>query len=136
MLYQEKWKTGIKVWSFSEVGDGFHFVLNLIMHFGFYYHVDDCVGGIVFMTLLRSFAFECSQLVKKVTKKEQHLWKENESAGSGKKALILVKVVSFVGLTCSCFNSCYIFFFFVSVIWLKKNCFIDVCICLFLSKFK
>ncbi|KAJ4703740.1 Pentatricopeptide repeat-containing protein [Melia azedarach] len=35
-----------------------------------------------------------SQIVKKIGKKEQHLWKKRESAGSGQKALGLVRIVS------------------------------------------
>ncbi|KAJ0017252.1 hypothetical protein Pint_10138 [Pistacia integerrima] len=34
------------------------------------------------------------KIIKKVRKKEHHLWKKRESAGSGKKALNLVRIVS------------------------------------------
>ncbi|XP_031256786.1 pentatricopeptide repeat-containing protein At4g18975, chloroplastic isoform X4 [Pistacia vera] len=34
------------------------------------------------------------KIIKKVRKKEQHLWKKRESTGSGKKALNLVRIVS------------------------------------------
>lgn len=37
---------------------------------------------------------ECSKLVVKVGKKEQHLWQKRDSAGSGQKALNLVRIVS------------------------------------------
>ncbi|KAI9198902.1 hypothetical protein LWI28_024087 [Acer negundo] len=35
-----------------------------------------------------------NKIVKKVGKNEQHLWKKRDSAGSGKKALNLVKIIS------------------------------------------
>ncbi|MBA0787807.1 hypothetical protein Gotri_027533 [Gossypium trilobum] len=40
----------------------------------------------------------CRKPVKKVGKNEHHLWKKRDSAGSGKKALNLVRIVSLICL--------------------------------------